>query len=330
MEYFYVVLGSLLYVLIVSDIFTTTLSMQGGGWLTTRFSNYFWKIFLRISGKNGHSGFLDYAGFILLITIILIWTGVLWLSFSLLVHSDPGSIINSSTKAPVDITGKIYYTGYIITTLGTGDYIASSNLWRIVSNIYSFTGLLLLTMSVTYFIPVLSAVIEQRHLGIKLSALGSSSEEMILNSWNGKDFSRLTDKIPEISDALIKHSQHHRAYPVIHYFHNSKEKNNIILQLARLYEVLFLLKNSIKTEVRPEPQDLSPLEVAFENYLEVITKTSHFRFDKPVTSPPDYPKLEEAGLLDLTSGFNSLYEADRNRTILQSLVNKDGWDWSHV
>jgi len=91
------------------------------------------------------------------------------------------SLVNSS-KIPASAIEKLYYSGFVISTLGIGDFMASNDIWRIVTDVYSFTGLILLTMSVTYFIPVLSGVIKQRKLGINLSSLGSSPQEIILNA----------------------------------------------------------------------------------------------------------------------------------------------------
>jgi len=43
MENIYLFAGILLYIVTVIDIIQTTISMQGGGWLTGRLSNMFWK-----------------------------------------------------------------------------------------------------------------------------------------------------------------------------------------------------------------------------------------------------------------------------------------------
>ncbi len=330
MENFYLVSGIVLYILTVIDITQTTLSMQGGGWLTSRFSHFFWKVILIISRKDGRKKLLGRAGYFLLVKIVFIWVFLLWSSFFLILISHTDSILNSSTRLPVDIFGKIYYSGFTISTLGTGDYIPGGNFWRILSNLYSFTGLILLTMSVTYFIPVLSAVIEQRKLGIKLSALGTTPQEIILNSWNGKDFQFFTDQVPDISDGLIQHTQHHRAYPVIHFFHNSREKNNIILQLARLYEALYLFENVLKAEVRPNAMDLKPLEVAFENYFEVITEVTHLHFDDAVPQLPDTNKLAALSFLNEKYSGNYPQEVQDHRRILHTLVKQDGWNWQLV
>ena len=327
----YLILGIIIYFAIVLDILQTTLSMQGGGWLTSRFSHFFWKFFLFVSGRKGQSKILNHAGYILLISIVLIWVFLLWLSFIFILISQPGTIINSSTHLPADFWEIVYYSGYTLSTLGMGDFISFRDIGRILTSIYSFTGLILLTMSVTYFIPVLSAVIDQRKLGIKLSTLGSSPEEIILSSWNGKNFKTLTSKVDNLSDSIIKYSQQHRAYPVIHYFHNNKEKNTVILQLARLYEALLIISEKLKKDISPDKVKIKPLMVAFENYFEVINEVTHMTIVKSCPPPSSVDGLIDLELVDPKAKDIDLPESlNKNRTFFKTLVQQDGWNWNQV
>ncbi|PTX41719.1 ion channel [Christiangramia gaetbulicola] len=325
----FLIAGIILYFAIVIDILQTTLSMQGGGWLTSRFAHFFWKLFLKISGNNGRSKILSRTGYILLISIVLIWVFFLWMSLVLIFSGYPGAIIDSTTKIPANFWQIVYYSGYSLSTLGMGDYVASADIWRIVTSIYSFTGLILLTMSVTYFIPVLSAVIDQRKLGITLSTLGSTPEEIIISCWNGENFDPLLKKVDKISDSIIKYSQQHRAYPVIHYFHNNKEKNAVILQLARLYEALLIISFEVKVEYRPGYENLKPLFVAYDNYFEVIAEVTHI---DPVNSEPSFSgtnKLSERKMLTQDSNDYS-EEISRNRKLFKTLIEQDGWKWELI
>ncbi len=325
------VIGIIIYFGIVIDILQTTLSMQGGGWLTSRFSHYLWKMLLTLSGRNGKSKLLSHAGYILLVSIVLIWVFLLWSSLILLLYGNTGSIFNSTTKLPADFWEIVYYSGYTLSTLGIGDFIASSDAWRIVTTVFSFTGLILLTMSVTYFVPVLSAIIEQRKLGISLSTLGSSPQEIVLNSWDGSDYSRFTEKVDEISDSIIKYSQQHRAYPVIHYFHNSKQKNNIILQLTRLYEALIILAHKVKEENRPLEQDLKPLFIAFENYFEVISEVTHISLMKDIPPAMNIGNLIEKRMIEYSAAKHDLPEAtEKDRRFFKTLLYQDGWTWEQL
>ncbi|MCM8571014.1 potassium channel family protein [Gramella jeungdoensis] len=331
MEIILLSLGVLIYLFTVLDIVQTTLSMQGGGLITSRFSHGFWTLFLKMSGRDGKKKILSHTGYILLISIVLIWVFLLWSSFVLLLASHEGSVINSTTKEATGLLEKIYYAGFTISTLGVGDYIPALNSWRIISAIYSFTGLILLTMSVTYFIPVLSAIIEQRKLGIRLSNLGNSPEEILVNSWNGKDFREFTEKINDLSESLVHHSQNHRAYPVIHYFHNWKEKNAVILQLARLHEALYLLKYEIDKEKSPNEMDLKPLEIAFQNYREVITEVTHIKIIEEAPPLAETSILKELGLIiEDRSNIEVNEELINTRRLFQTLVRQDGWSWKMV
>ena len=94
-------LGIIIYIIAVQDILKTTLSMQGGGWLTNNFSKMLWKICFYLSGKNGASKFLGKSGYIILTGIIIFWVFLLWTSLSLLIYSDPLSVVSSSDKTPV-------------------------------------------------------------------------------------------------------------------------------------------------------------------------------------------------------------------------------------
>jgi len=330
MAYLLIVIGTIIYLSIVIDILKTTLSMQGGGWLTSNFSHLFWKLMLKLSSKNGKSKLLARAGFYLLILIILIWVSSLTLSLFLLLQSDIDSVVNSA-KIPASAFEKLYYSGYILSTLGIGDFTPSNNLWRIITDLYSFTGLILITMSVTYFIPVLSAIIKQRKLGINLSCLGSSPQEIILNAWNGKDYAFFKLQLLSFSDALLEHNQNHRAYPVIHYFHNSDKEHAIILQLSRLNEAIYILDNCLNHEYSIPKQEISSIKSALNNYTKVVKEVSKISIKKSPPSAPDLSMLKEKNMLK--SHFRCIEFSEniqQNRLVFLTLLEQDGWQWEDV
>ena len=328
---FFLILGIVLFISIAIDIIQTTLSMQGGGWLTSRTSHFFWKGIFVISGKNGRSRILGHAGYLLLVSIVFVWVLFLWSSFTFILYAFPGTIVESSTKIAADFPDLIYYAGFSISTLGMGDFVPTKEWAKILTSFYSFTGLILLTMSVTYFIPVLSAVIEQRKLGIRLSILGNSPQEIVLKAWNGNNFDSLLNKADELSNSIIKYSQQHRAYPVIHFFHSTEEETTVILQLARLHEALQILSFKIPDKYRPEDRALRPLHKAFENYFKVLIDVTHIKLSE---TEPDYSNL------DALRGMSFFGEEDtefsippkiaKHRKFFYSLIYLDGWEWVDV
>jgi hypothetical protein len=60
------------------------------------------------------------------------------------------------------VVNKIFYTGYTLSTLGLGDMEPEGNFWDILTAILSFTGLILISIAITYLIPVVSAEIAKR------------------------------------------------------------------------------------------------------------------------------------------------------------------------
>ena len=327
----YLILGIVLFISIAIDILQTTLSMQGGGWLTSRTSHFFWKCLFYISGKNGRSAILGHAGYLLLASIVVVWVLFLLFSFTFILFAFPGVVVESSTKIPADFLQILYYAGFSISTLGMGDFIPTTDWVKILTIFYSFTGLILLTMSVTYFIPVLSAVIEQRKLGVRLSTLGNSPQEIVLNSWNGNDFSRLLNKVDGISDSIVKYSQQHRAYPVIHYFHNTDPGTTVILQLARLYDALHIIKHQVPYSQSPSEEDLRPLDVAFQNYFKVISEVTHIQIENSEPNLAELNKLYDAKLIQRTNADAGLSDTvHKHRKFFNSLIYMDGWSWSEV
>lgn len=329
MSYLFLLIGILLFVGVVWDILKTTLSLQGGGWFTGRYAHFFWNSILKLSGRNGHSKLLGEAGYLLLVSIILIWVLSLYSSFVFLLLSSPDSIINSSTKVPADLWEKIYYGGYVLSTLGNGDFIASTNLWRLVTNLYALTGLILITMSITYFVPVLSAIIKQRKLGINLSTLGNSPQQILLNAWNGENFDFLINQLQSLSSDILEYNQNHRAYPVIHYFHISKKKYTIILGLARLNEAVFILQTGLNSNYIIPQNKLASITAALNNYVEVITDVSHLKI-KDENQPQE---TETSSLKEYVFFKDSKKYNDRmlhNRLVFSKLIEQDGWKWKDI
>ena len=318
-----------MYVGVVLDILKTTLSLQGGGWFTGKFAHLFWNFILKLSGRNGHSKLLAKAGYLLLIAIIIIWVVTLYSSLVFLLFSSPNSVINGTTKLPANTWEKIYYAGYVLSTLGLGDFIASTNVWRLVTNLYGLTGLVLITMSVTYFIPVLSAVIKKRKLGINLSTLGNSPQKILLNAWNGENFNSLIDQLQTMSSDILEHNQNHRAYPVIHYFHNSKKKYAIVLQLARLNEAVFMLQHNLCSKYKIPENNLAAVATALNNYVEVIQEVSHLSIqnkDQPLNVKSN--ELEAQVFFKESSEYTS--QMLHNRLVFLKLIQKDGWVWNDI
>ncbi len=191
MELVFLIPGILLLIVVTIDLVSTILLMSGGGIISNLISKGIWKILYRLSHRDARSSLLRKAGIVILVAIFFTWIFLIWTGFSLIYLSDIDSVIDTSTEEITNTIGKIYFVGYTISSLGNGDLKSGSDPWRIFSNVMSLYGTFFITLSISYLIPVLAAVIKKRALSGYIYQLGKTPLEILKNGWNGKDFSIL-------------------------------------------------------------------------------------------------------------------------------------------
>ncbi|MDX5345713.1 MAG: potassium channel family protein [Hymenobacteraceae bacterium] len=329
----YLVSGILLFLFIISDIIKTTFTTNGGGPYTNFISRAVWKIFFLLAGKNGRSKILEYAGTAVLIIILLTWVAGLWVGLFLILQSDEGSIVNSDTKLPADALEKLYFAGFTLSTLGVGDFMASNDFWRIVTSIAAFSGLAFITVSITYFVPVLSAVALQAKLSMFISGMGRSPQQILINSWNGKDFSDFFENAPELCQMIYQHTLNHHSYPVIHYFHNNDPKLSITIALVILDETHRILKEDLAEISDKEALKMSMLQTALDKYLQMMRK-GYINSTSENTGPtPDLQQLRNKGIpvnINQEKKAELDQKIQKRRKLLSTTLEKDGWSWEEI
>jgi hypothetical protein len=164
--------------------------------------------------------------------------------------------------------------------------------------------------------------------------MGATPQQILINSWNGRDLSRFYDRVPDICQMLFQHTINHHAYPVIHYFHNNKPEFAIAPSVAMLNEVFFMLKAGVSDEVATDKLRLSMLETALTQYLKVL-KGNFIKFDsfEDELPQPDLALLIKEGItlrsFQKGNTLSSTQETDRRRW-MASLLKSDGWAWMDV
>lgn len=331
MNYLFFTLGTLLYVAVIADIIITTITVKGGGWVTGPLSTFLWKGSFYLAGKDGNSRMLTHIGYVILIIVILFWMGLICLSLVLLLISQQGSVIDGNTKEFADIFEKVYYALYTISTLGIGDYLATNTLWRWITGVYSFTGISLITMSITYFLPVLSAVIKQRKLANAISGLGRTPQEIFLNYYNGNSFDALRFQIISLANELLEHSQNHKAYPIIHFFHENIKSSNVIVQLAQLNEFVLIAQNLLQEELTLSMLEIRSLASALNYYVMVVSEFSNTADEIGVDFLPQVDELGKKQMLTENFSVQHLHSKSReNRRVFITLLRNDGWNWKEI
>ncbi len=330
MNYFVFILGVILLLLTATDLINTSLSVRGAGFITKRLSKLLWTVLLVAHRKTGSVKLLDWAGAFILVAILVNWLLLIWISASLLFISNTDSLMNVETNTATTIVDKIFYTGYTLSTMGLGDIEPDGHFWDILTAILSFTGLVLISIAITYFIPVVSGEVTKRRISVYITTLGCSIEDILLNYWNGENFKELEQPFMILTGSIILHAQNHKAYSVLHFFHSSNKKEAFALNLTNLDEVISVLLHVTPAQ-QPSMNVMMGLRRAITSYL----VTLHEAFINPGEQTPPLPELStlQAKGIQLVERetVESGYEKIKSRRrLLLSLIKNDGWNWNDL
>lgn len=322
-------IGLGLIIVALVDVVHTTLGLNRGGPLTARLSHWGWRAALFYHRRFTSHRVLARAGLTIILASVLLWTGLTWAGWTLVFMMDEQSVIVAETEQPADIWERTYFTGYTLITLGLGDYIAKGRFWQILTPIASANGFFLVTLAITYLLPLVSAVVQKRQLALQIDGLGTTADEILAKAWNGNDFGMLSDQLSELGPAILLQGQQYLAYPVLHDFHSPHPEAAVALRIVALDEALSLLEHGVAPEQRLDAVAIYPLRRAISHFLDV--SLSEFAVESETTPPlPDLACLRRCGISTVSdSEFEHALECltDRRRQLL-AIVHDDGWVWA--
>jgi ABC-type multidrug transport system fused ATPase/permease subunit len=323
-----VVAGALLVVAVFVDALMTTLALSvGSGPLTGPLLSGIWRALLRLRRAGRRSTWMAVTGPLMLILTVLIWVTLLWAGWTL-VFAGSDAVIVSETRASASTTDVVYFAGMVLFTLGTGDVVAASDGWRLVSVVTAFSGLFLVTLAITYLVSVISAVVARRSLAMQVHALGGTPTEMLRLGWAGGRFTPIFEQqLTALCPGLNTAAEQHLAYPVLHYFHSADPTVSAPVQLSHLDDTLMLLQHHVAKYCRPDPAAVRPLEVAIGRYVATVSTVAW----TPKVDPPPWPDPRQVRAADipvqhLDEPSPSDGETER-RTLLNALLVRDGYAW---
>jgi hypothetical protein len=318
-DFLLVGLGGVLALLVVADVFRTVLwSGQGAGPLTGAVTALGRRLLPLLSGsRRARSAVAPVA----LVAVVVTWTSLLLVGFTLVLEGQPEAIRTSGTKQPVDWFERAYFVGYSLFTLGNGDLAPATDFGRVMAVAVSATGLFLLTLSVTYLLPVISASVAARSFASSARSLGDSPEEVVLGAWDG-DRIQLDHQLRELATTLGTLAEQHLAYPVLHLFQSVDTATSAPLAVADLDDLLTLL-DGVDHQVAPLATPRRQLRSAIEMYLEIYGSEGDADAAPPA---PRTDRLVAAGipLVDRQAYERTLDDLATHRGRVRSLVRAAG------
>ncbi|EAW34758.1 ion channel [Lyngbya sp. PCC 8106] len=325
------VLGITILLGVTLDVLITTLTVGGGGPITSRLSARIWIIALKIHRHFPNHRFLALIGMSLLVLMTLLWFALTWLGWTLLFVSGEGAVITSPNLVPASFWERVYFVGYTLSTLGQGSYQPQGEPWQIATAIASINGFFLVTLTFAYLLPIVSAASQKRSYATYIASLGGTADEILIRAWNGENFGQFDQHLIALSVMLTELGESHLNYPILHYFHSIERYRAMTLSLVALDDALTLLQYGIPRSHQPDPAAVRSVRRASAAFLATL-KSAYLN---PTDENPPLPALELVRLEGIPTVNDSQFQQatqhlEQRRRILLELIRNDGWTWDAI
>lgn len=220
------IVGVGLVILALLDIYLTVLYHRfGSSVLSLPLNKGIWRLFRLVARAIPFKGdrLLSHSGSTMIVAIVVVWVSLLICGFGLIVWPELGSAIQASEgQTPTDLATALYYSGYSLTTLGTGDLVPKTGNYRLLTLLEAALGFSTFTLTITYLLSVYSALIGRNTLALSLhhrTAGTADAAELLARLGANGDLSGAQQDISNMARDLMKLLESQHSYPVLLYFH---------------------------------------------------------------------------------------------------------------
>jgi hypothetical protein len=278
-----------------------------------------------VHGRWSSHRLLTLAGVVTVFAVLAVWIALILLGWSLIFAVPTGAVREATTGLPADLIDRLYFVGYTVFTLGIGDYVPGDGLWQLATVVATGTGLVIVTLSITYLVPVASAVGGRRELAAYIASLGSSPSAILRTGWDGNGFDGLEQHFVELTTRLTTLRQQHLTYPIVHFFHSGSVVNSAPPNVANLAQVLHALTWGVAPPVRMRASIQRPLQGALDAFLDTLGE-SRLPASEPL-EPLPLAELRDIGVPTVAEAeYAEAREPTRwRRSLLAGLLVDDGW-----
>lgn len=330
MNIFLLILGLVLVLLALGDALWTALWVDGGaGPVTSFLEDKLWLV-MRSLVHSQRDRLLSLAGPLIQTGVVITWVVLLWAGWTCIFSADDNALLYSRSTPPQrsDLTGRIYFVGYTLSTMGNGDYYPNGDSWEITTALTTLSGMFLITLVVSFLLSVIGGVNQKHALATQIMGLGHSSEEWVINTWDGNRFTSLDLQLLSLSTQLGKLTEQQLSYPVLHRYHGATAKKDSAPAIAVFDDALTLIHFGVRPDYRPAPATLRSARQSVESYLQTLASASIYPADR-IPPPPDLGRLREAGIPvvsdeEFTQALESL---THRRRLLLGLVQRNSFRW---
>jgi len=210
------------------------------------------------------------------------------IGFALIYRSSLGGLALDETSGAIAWVEAIYYSGYVATTLGIGDVVATTWWLRLITIVEALTGFGLLALATSYVFAISREVTNTSALALEVATLRGTHA---FESDEVESKAALSRWAEEWARSLFRITDAHGRYPLLHFFRPADPDRSLLVQLAWLLP----LAGVHTVEGEADPTHLPPpakevLERAITRYLKELNQRCVPRRFYPI--PPGEVSLE--------------------------------------
>jgi hypothetical protein len=319
-------LAGLVLAITLWDAFITVFSSNGAGPLSRWWGRGVWNTLLAVHRRWRMHRALSVVGPGILVLNILLWYVLIGVALLLAVAAVPDSVVNSTTRAPVDLSKKIHFVTTTISSLGYGDLVPSGFPWTMLSTTGTLLATVIVTTSLSYVLAVLGAAVERRSLANSVFSMGVEVPDVVETAQLHDPMQSLKPYLLDLAGKIDQQAFKHLAYPVLKFFHTADATDSPARAVLLLGDALFVLGN-LPPGRRPPAGVLKVLESSIANYARTARAG--------MMHPPE-PRQAPEHLLAAASRLGACRDAPDalhaqleaylpTRSLLVAVCREDGW-----
>ncbi|WP_435119984.1 potassium channel family protein [Halolamina sp. C58] len=262
---------------------------------------------------------------------LVMWISLLWVGWALVFAGGENALIDTIDGSPISWVERFYFVGYSLFTLGNGEFVPRDSVWQVTTVFTTASGMLLITLSISYVLSVLDAVTQKRSFATSISGLGLRGETVVTESWDGDSFDGVELSLNTFTAELNELTTNHKAYPVLHYFYTEQREAAAVVSIVVLDDALTLWRFGVPEQHQPSQVVLVNARAALQNYLETLGHSFATESDT-IPPDPDLSALRESGVPTVSDEefSEALNDLTARRRALLGVVDADARQWPGI
>jgi hypothetical protein len=232
----------------------------------------------------------------------------------------PMGFAHGATGEPAGALDTAYVAGFGIFALGVGDISPTTPAAQLLLVISAGTGLVLVTLVVTYLLSLTQAATHKRHVARLVRSLGEGSEEIAEHAWDGTSFQPATLALQEISHQLALLAEHHVTFPMLHHLGTHRPELTLGSRLVDILDAVHLMR-AAERDARIAEVTSHQLRMGMAGLVQAIPLRVE---PDELSAEPDLGVLERLGVRTDGREVEAHLDAPLRRK-LHALAIAEGW-----